>query len=93
MLIAASEDIGNSNPNALLLAGECFRSVQAVGMPEARIILGQTAVYLATSAKSNSTYLAITGYFELAEKNGKFTSTFTLEKCANQTDETARLWN
>ncbi len=51
MLIAASEDIGNSNPNALLLAGECFRSVQAVGMPEARIILGQTAVYLATSAK------------------------------------------
>jgi putative ATPase len=49
MLIAASEDIGNSNPNALLLAGECFRSVQAVGMPEARIILGQCAVYLATS--------------------------------------------
>ncbi len=68
MLIAASEDIGNSNPNALLLAGECFRSVQAVGMPEARIILGQTAVYLATSAKSNSTYLAINKALELAEK-------------------------
>ena len=68
MLIAASEDIGNSNPNALLLAGECFRSVQAVGMPEARIILGQCAVYLATSPKSNSTYLAINRALELAEK-------------------------
>ena len=68
MLIAASEDIGNSNPNALLLAGECFRSVQAVGMPECRIILGQCAVYLATSAKSNSTYLAINKAMELADK-------------------------
>ncbi|MCH4247719.1 MAG: replication-associated recombination protein A [Acinetobacter populi] len=68
MLIAASEDIGNSNPNALLLAGECFRSVQAVGMPEARIILGQCAVYLATSPKSNSTYLAINQALQLAEK-------------------------
>lgn len=68
MLIAASEDIGNSNPNALLLAGECFRSVQVLGMPEARIILGQCAVYLATSAKSNSTYLAINKAMILAEK-------------------------
>ena len=68
MLIAASEDIGNSNPNALLLAGECFRSVQVIGMPEARILLGQCAVYLATSAKSNSTYLAINQAMELAEK-------------------------
>ena len=67
LLISASEDIGNSNPNALLLAGECFRSVQAIGMPEARIILGQCAVYLATSAKSNSTYLAINRAMELAE--------------------------
>lgn len=68
MLIAASEDIGNSNPNALLLAGECFRSVQVIGMPEARIVLGQCAVYLATSAKSNSTYLAINQAMSLAEK-------------------------
>ena len=71
MLIAASEDIGNSNPNALLLAGECFRSVQAIGMPEGRIILGQCAVYLATSAKSNSTYLAINKAMELAEKTAE----------------------
>jgi len=68
MLIAASEDIGNSNPNALLLAGECFRSGQAGGMPECRVILGQCAVYLATSAKSNSTYLAINKALDLAEK-------------------------
>ncbi|MEB3754487.1 replication-associated recombination protein A [Acinetobacter sp. MD2(2019)] len=68
MLIAASEDIGNSNPNALLLAGECFRTVQVLGMPEARIVLGQCAVYLATSAKSNSTYLAINKALELADK-------------------------
>lgn len=68
MLIMASEDIGGANPNALLLAGECFRSVQVIGMPEARILLGQTAVYLATSAKSNSTYLAINAALAMAEK-------------------------
>ena len=68
MLIAASEDIGNSNPNALLLAGECLRSVQAIGMPECRILLGQCAVYLATSAKSNSTYSAINKALDLADK-------------------------
>ena len=68
MLILASEDIGNANPNALLLAGECFRAVQAIGYPECRIILGQTAVYLATSAKSNSTYKAMGAALALAEK-------------------------
>lgn len=68
MLILASEDIGNANPNALLLAGECFRAVQAIGYPECRIILGQTVVYLATSPKSNSTYLAIDAALDLAEK-------------------------
>jgi putative ATPase len=71
MLILASEDIGNANPNALLLAGECFRAVQAVGYPECRIILGQTAVYLATSPKSNSTYLAIDAALALAEKTAE----------------------
>ncbi len=79
MLIAASEDIGNSNPNALLLAGECFRSVQAVGMPECRIILGQCAVYLATSAKSNSTYLAINKAMELADKTSNLPVPLHLE--------------
>lgn len=68
LLILASEDIGNADTNALLLAGECFRSVQVLGMPEARIILGQCVVYLATTGKSNSTYLAINKAMELAEQ-------------------------
>ncbi|MFB2538892.1 MULTISPECIES: replication-associated recombination protein A [unclassified Acinetobacter] len=68
LLILSSEDIGNADPNALLLAGECFRSVQAIGMPESRIILGQCVVYLATTGKSNSTYLAINKAMQLAEQ-------------------------
>ncbi|MDR0790630.1 MAG: replication-associated recombination protein A [Bacteroidales bacterium] len=59
MLILASEDIGLANPNALLLANACFDAVNKIGYPECRIILSQTAVYLATSPKSNSTYMAI----------------------------------
>lgn len=59
LVIAASEDIGLANPNALLLADTGLRSVQAIGMPEARIILGQVAVYLANSPKSNASYNAI----------------------------------
>lgn len=59
MVILASEDIGNANPNALLLANACFEACNNIGYPECRITLSQTAVYLATSPKSNSTYLAI----------------------------------
>jgi putative ATPase len=59
MLILASEDIGNANPNALLLAEACFDAVTQIGYPECRIILSQTAIYLATSVKSNASYLAI----------------------------------
>ncbi|MBO6117077.1 MAG: replication-associated recombination protein A [Bacteroidales bacterium] len=59
MLILASEDIGNANPNALLLANTCFDAVNKIGYPECRIILSQTAVYLATSKKSNASYMAI----------------------------------
>lgn len=59
MLILASEDIGNANPNALLLANTCFDAVSKIGWPESRIILSQTAIYLATSPKSNASYLAI----------------------------------
>ena len=69
LVILASEDIGNANPNALLLADAALRSVQSIGMPEARIILGQVVVYLATSAKSNSTYKAINAAMSLAEKD------------------------
>jgi putative ATPase len=61
MVILASEDIGNANPNALLLANACFDAVNKIGMPESRIILSQAAVYLATSPKSNASYMAIEG--------------------------------
>ena len=59
MLILASEDVGLANPNAALLAQSCFEAVHQVGMPEARIILAETCIYLATSPKSNSAYMAI----------------------------------
>lgn len=59
LVILAAEDIGNANPNALLLATSCFQACDVIGMPEARIILGQTVTYLATSPKSNAAYLGI----------------------------------
>ncbi len=70
MMISASEDIGLANPNALLMATTCFQAVQAVGLPEARIILSQTAIYLATSPKSNSAYLAIGNAQRLVRETG-----------------------
>ncbi len=59
LVILASEDIGLANPNALLLANACFDTVHKIGMPEARITLAETTIYLATSPKSNSAYMAI----------------------------------
>ena len=59
LVISAAEDIGNANPTALVLASGCFQAVNAVGYPEAAIILSQTTIYLATSPKSNATYLAV----------------------------------
>ena len=70
MLIFASEDIGNANPNALLLANNCFQAVNVIGYPESRIILSQCAVYLATSAKSNASYMAINGAMDAVRKHG-----------------------
>ena len=68
MLILASEDIGLANPNALLLAQATFDAVHKIGMPEARIILSECAIYLATCVKSNSAYMAIDAALALAEK-------------------------
>jgi putative ATPase len=68
MLILASEDIGNANPNALLLAESCFKACEVIGMPECRIILGQTATYLAASPKSNASYTAIDEAMSLASR-------------------------
>ena len=70
LIILASEDIGIANPNALLLANSCFQAVHQIGMPEARIILSETTVYLASSPKSNSTYLAINEAMDWVSKTG-----------------------
>ena len=70
MLILASEDIGNANPNALLLANTCFDAVNKIGYPESRIILSQTAIYLSSSPKSNASYMAINTAQEVVRKTG-----------------------
>jgi len=70
MLILASEDIGNANPNALLLATSCFQAVELIGYPECRIILSQTVTYLASSPKSNAAYMAINNAMSLVRKTG-----------------------
>jgi len=70
MLILSSEDIGNANPNALLLANACFDAITKIGMPEGRILLSQTAIYLATSPKSNASYMAIKKAQKLVKETG-----------------------
>lgn len=70
MVILASEDIGNANPNALLLATTTFQAVDMIGFPESRIILSQCATYLASSAKSNASYMAINNAQALVNKTG-----------------------
>jgi len=70
MLILASEDIGNANPTALILANNTFQSVSVIGNPESRIILSQCAIYLANSAKSNASYQAINEAQRLVRETG-----------------------
>ena len=70
LVILASEDIGNANPNALLLANATFQSVTSIGFPESSIILSQCAIYLASSAKSNASYLAIKKAQQLVKQSG-----------------------
>lgn len=70
LLILASEDIGNANPNALLLANNCFQAVNVIGWPESRIILSQAVTYLASSAKSNAAYEAINKAQALVRQTG-----------------------
>ena len=69
LVILASEDIGLANPNALLLANACFDTVHKIGMPEARITLAETTIYLATSPKSNSAYMAINEALAFVQKD------------------------
>ncbi len=93
MLIAASEDIGNSNPNAL---AACWRMLpfcyKRRACHECRIILGQCAVYLATSAKSNSTYLAINKALDLAEKTANLPVPLHLRNAPTKLMKVAGLW-
>ena len=70
LVISAAEDIGLANPNALLLANACFDALQKVGWPEGRILLAETTVYLATSLKSNSAYLAIDNALAYVKQTG-----------------------
>jgi putative ATPase len=70
LIISASEDIGLANPNALLIANNCFQAVQAVGWPEARIILAQCTIYLASSPKGNGAYMAINKAQQLVKQTG-----------------------
>ena len=70
LLILASEDIGNANPNALLLANNCFQAVNVIGYPEARIILAQAVTYMASSVKSNASYEAINKAQQLVQQTG-----------------------
>ena len=70
LVISASEDIGLANPNAMLVANACFDTLQKIGWPEGRIPLAMATIYLATSQKSNSAYLAINQALELVEKTG-----------------------
>jgi len=70
MVIFASEDVGNANPNALLLANATFEAVNKIGYPESRIILSQCATYLASSPKSNASYMAIGEALDAVSKHG-----------------------
>lgn len=73
MIIFASEDVGNANPMAMVVASACLQNINAVGMPEARIILGQCATYLASSVKSNAAYRGINEAISDIKEEGKST--------------------
>jgi len=88
LIILASEDIGNANPTALVLANSTFQAVTTIGYPEARIILSQCVVYLASSPKSNASYLAI----KEAQKIVKSSSSIGYKKCSYKTYARIRVW-
>ena len=70
LVISAAEDVGLANPNALLIANACFDSLQKIGLPEGRILLSEATIYLASSPKSNSSYMAIGDALSLVEETG-----------------------
>jgi len=84
MLILASEDIGNANPTALIIANNTFQAVSIIGHPESRIILSQCAVYLSNSAKSNASYLAIGKAQDLVRKTGDLSVPLSLRNAPSK---------
>ncbi len=84
LVISAAEDIGLANPNALLLANACFESLEKIGWPEGRIILSETTIYLASSPKSNSAYLAIDKALELVKRTGNLPVPLHLRNASTQ---------
>jgi putative ATPase len=70
LLILASEDIGNANPTAMVMANDCFQAVSVIGYPESDILLAQTTIYLASSPKSNAAYMAIRNAQRLIREQG-----------------------
>ncbi len=84
LLILASEDIGNANPTALVLANNTFQAVNIIGYPESRIILSQCVIYLATSPKSNSSYMAIKNAQSLVKETGNLNVPLSLRNAPSQ---------
>ena len=84
LLILASEDIGNANPTALVLANNTFQAVAAIGYPEARIILSQCVIYLATSPKSNASYVAIGKAQQMVQDTGSLEVPLPLRNAASK---------
>lgn len=84
MLIAASEDIGNANPTALIMANNTFQAVSVIGYPEARILLSQCAIYLANSAKSNASYAAINKAQQVVKQTGDLSVPLHLRNAPTQ---------
>ena len=84
LLILASEDIGNANPTALVIANNCFQAVNVIGFPEAKITLSQAVIYLACSAKSNASYMAINQAQEEVRKSGNLPVPLHLRNAPNK---------
>src|SRR5690625_6769566 len=87
LLILASEDIGNANPTALLVANNCFQAVSVIGYPESRIILSQCVIYLASSAKSNASYEAINLAQSLVQKTGNLSVPLSIRNAPTKRSE------
>lgn len=92
LLILASEDIGNANPTALVIANNTFQAVATIGYPESRIILSQCAIYLANSPKSNASYMAINAALETVQKTGDLEVPLSIRNAPTKLMERIGVW-